>query len=156
MLNRMPDLVQGLPEAEAAALLALGTSAGLRGGEVLFRLGDAAEAIYIIERGCLSLRMPMELAGQARDVGVEERGAGQTVGWSGLIPPHRFTLEAIAVVDSTVLVLPRTVVLRHFESRPAIGWAVTENLASIVGQRLQVIQAMWLREVQRVVQLRYA
>jgi CRP-like cAMP-binding protein len=100
--------------------------------------------------------MPMELAGQARDVGVEERGAGQTVGWSGLIPPHRFTLEAIAVVDSTVLVLPRTVVLRHFESRPAIGWAVTENLASIVGQRLQVIQAMWLREVQRVVQLRYA
>jgi hypothetical protein len=28
------------------------------------------------------------------------------------------------------------------------------NLASVIGQRLQVFQAMWLREMQRVVELR--
>jgi hypothetical protein len=29
-----------------------------------------------------------------------------------------------------------------------------QNVASVVGQRLQVFQAMWLREMQRVVELR--
>jgi CRP/FNR family transcriptional regulator, cyclic AMP receptor protein len=156
MLNRTPDLVQGLSDTDAAGVLALGASVSMNGGDVLFRLGDAAEAIYVIERGSLALRLPMEVGGEARDVVVEERGVGQTVGWSGLIPPHRFTLEAVAVVDSAVLALSRTDLLAHFASNPAIGWAVTRNLASIVGQRLQVTQAMWLREVQRVVQLRYA
>jgi CRP/FNR family transcriptional regulator, cyclic AMP receptor protein len=156
MLNERPELVHGLPPADADAFLALGTRVAVGGGGVLFRLGEAAEVIYVVERGVLALRLPMEIGGESRDVVVEERGPGQTVGWSGLIPPHRFTLEAAALVDSVVIALPRASVVRHFEAHPVIGWAVTQNLASIVGRRLQVIQAMWLREVQRLVQLRYA
>jgi hypothetical protein len=30
------------------------------------------------------------------------------------------------------------------------------NLASVVGQRLQVFQAMWLREMERMIELRCA
>jgi CRP-like cAMP-binding protein len=156
MLHNTPDLVQGLPPAEADGVVALGTRLDVPGGGVLFRLGDAADVIYVIESGCLALRMPMDVGGQAHDVVVEERGAGQTVGWSGLIPPHQFTLEAVALVDSTVVSLTRAALRRHFEAHPAVGWAVTQNLASVVGRRLQVIQAMWLREVQRLVQLRFA
>jgi CRP/FNR family transcriptional regulator, cyclic AMP receptor protein len=156
MLNNTPDLVEGLPSTDAASLLALGSSIEVAGGDTLFRLGDGADAIYVIERGCVALRLPMEVAGHPHDVVVEERGPGQTVGWSGLIPPHRFTLEAVAVVDSVLIALPRAALVRHFEAHPALGWAVTQNLATIVGRRLQVIQAMWLREVQRLVQLRYA
>lgn len=156
MRNNTPDLVQELRPADAEGVLALGTRLEVAGGGVLFRLGDAADVIYVVESGCLALRMPMDVGGEAHDVVVEERGAGQTVGWSGLIPPHRFTLEAVALVDSTVLSLPRAALLRHFEAHPAIGWAVSQNLASVVGRRLQVIQAMWLREVQRLVQMRFA
>jgi CRP/FNR family transcriptional regulator, cyclic AMP receptor protein len=156
MENDRPDLVHGLPPADADAVLGLGARVAVSGGAVLFRLGEAAEALYVVERGALALRLPMEIGGESRDVVVEERGPGQTVGWSGLIPPHRFTLEAVALVDSIVIALPRARIVSHFEAHPDIGWAVTQNLASIVGRRLQVIQAMWLREVQRLVQLRYA
>lgn len=156
MFNTTPDLLQGLANADAERILALGQTVPVAGGDALFRLGDIAEALYLVDRGRIALRLPMEVGGHARDVVIEERGVGQTVGWSALIPPHRFTLEAVALVDSTVIALPRTLLLRHFEANPSIGWAVTQNLASIVGQRLQVIQAMWLREMQRVVQLRYA
>jgi CRP/FNR family transcriptional regulator, cyclic AMP receptor protein len=155
MLNDTPDLVHGLAPEEAARVLSLGARMEVGGGDVLFRLGDGAEAIYVVESGCLALRLPMEVGGHPHDVVVEERGPGQTVGWSGLIPPHRFTLEAVAVVDSVLIALPRAALVRHFEAHPALGWAVTQNLATIVGRRLQVIQAMWLREVQRLVQLRY-
>ncbi len=36
---------------------------------------------------------------------VEERSAGQTVGWSALIPPYRFTLTATAPLETEVIAL---------------------------------------------------
>lgn len=156
MFNATPDLLQGLAPADAEGVLALGVRVPVSGGEPLFRLGEVAERLYLVERGRIALRLPMDVGGRSRDVIVEERGVGQTVGWSALIPPHHFTLEAVALVDSVVVAMAREPLLRHFDANPVIGCAVTRNLASIIGQRLQVIQAMWLREMQRVVQLRYA
>lgn len=80
---------------------------------------------------------------------VEERLPGQMVGWSGLVPPHRFTLNATAPLETELLALPRGALLAHFAAWPAVGYVVNQNLARIVGQRLQVLQAMWLREMQR-------
>ena len=44
----------------------------------------------------------------------------------------------------------------YFSAHPETGRAVAFNLASVIGQRLQIFQAMWLREVQRMVEQRYA
>jgi hypothetical protein len=41
-------------------------------------------------------------------------------------------------------------------AHPDTGYAVSLNLANVVGQRLQLFQAMWLREVQRMVESRCA
>jgi hypothetical protein len=75
------------------------------------------------------------------------------VGWSGLIPPHRFTLKATAQLQTDAIVLEREVLLAHFEKHPEVGYLVTRNVASVTGQRLQIFQAMWLREMQRVIEL---
>jgi CRP-like cAMP-binding protein len=156
MQTGLPDLVNVLEPDAAADILALGRRLTVATGTTLFTLGATADCLYVVEHGRIALRMPMHMGGQEQYVMVEERGPGQSVGWSALIPPHRFTLEAAAVVDSAVLALPRERLLEHFAARPAIGYAVTRNVAALVGQRLQVIQAMWLREVQRLVELRYA
>lgn len=156
MMNAHPELVQGLAPDVAEQILSLGARLSLTHGEALFGLGDAADRLYVVQRGRIALRLPMQLAGRAQDVVVEERGAGQTVGWSALIPPHRFTLEARALVDTDVLALSRDRLEAYFKEHPAVAWAVTQNLAAVVGQRLQVIQAMWLREMQRVIDFRYA
>jgi hypothetical protein len=84
---------------------------------------------------------------------IEERSSGQSLGWSALVPPHRFTLEASAAVDSEVLALPRDALYEHFAVCPAVGCAVMQNVSAVVGHRLHVMQAMWLREVQRVVEI---
>ena len=44
--------------------------------------------------------------------------------------------------------------LDHLAARPDIGYRVALNVAAVIGRRLQVLQAMWLREMQRVVELR--
>ena len=155
MFNATPDLLQGLAPAGAEGVLALGVRIPVSGGESLFRLGDIAESLYVVERGRIALRLPMEVGGRPRDVIIEERGAGQTVGWSALIPPHRFTLKATAPLDSVVLAFPRATLLDYFTAAPAVGYAVMRNVAAVTGHRLQLFQTMWLREMQRTVAINF-
>ncbi len=156
MLNARPDLLHGLAEADAARVLALGKKLVLGNGAELFHMGQNAESLYMILRGHIKLTLPMQVRGQEGNVLVEERTAGQTVGWSALIPPCRFTLTATATVDSEVLALSREGLRALFAAAPEIGCAVSLNLATVVGGRLQVFQAMWVREMQRLVELRCA
>jgi CRP/FNR family transcriptional regulator, cyclic AMP receptor protein len=156
MTNGCPELLAGLTAEETERTLALGLHRSLLSGAELFQLGDPAECLFLIERGRIRLTMPMQLRGREEDVLVEERTAGQTVGWSALIPPYRFTLRATAPVETEVRALSREALRRHFVKYPAVGYAVSLNVAAVVGQRLQLFQAMWLRQTQRVVESLYA
>jgi CRP-like cAMP-binding protein len=150
------DLLKGLSEEEAARFLALGTKTHLAGRQTLFRLGTEADKAYVVLRGRIALTLPIRIRGGEEEVVVEEMQPGETVGWSGLVPPHRFTLNATAAIDSELLGFPRASVLEHFRAHPDVGHTVTRNLAAVIGRRLQVFQTMWLREMQRVVEQRYA
>jgi CRP-like cAMP-binding protein len=141
---------------DAKQTLALGTRITLEAGTELFHLGAQADNLFLIERGRLRLTLPMYVRGRQEDIMVEERTPGQVVGWSALIPPYRFTLTAVAPLETEVIALGREALLAHFAANPSIGYAVTLNLASVVGDRLQLFQAMWLREMQRTVELRCA
>jgi CRP-like cAMP-binding protein len=150
------DLLQGLAEPEAERVLALGKRMVLTSGAELFHLGDTADSIYLVARGRIRLTLPMQVRSREEDVLVEERASGQTVGWSALIPPYRFTLTATAPLETEVIALPREALRAYFAAHSDTGYAVTVNLSSVIGQRLQCFQAMWLREIQRMVELRCA
>ncbi len=125
-------------------------------GAVLFHLGAEADRLFLIQRGRVKLTLPMQVLGRQEDVFVEERSAGQTVGWSALIPPYRFTLKATALLETEVIVLSREALRELFASHPSIGCVVSLNLAAVIGQRLQLFQTMWLREMERMVELHCA
>jgi CRP-like cAMP-binding protein len=150
------DLVKGLGPADAEAVLALGVRRTLAAGAVLFRLGEPAEQLYLITRGRIALTLPMHVLGRNEDILVEERLPGETIGWSALIPPHRFTLKATAPLETEVLSFSRVALLHHFATRPAVGYGVLLNVAAITSHRLQAFQAMWLRQMQHMVELRSA
>jgi CRP-like cAMP-binding protein len=156
MHNGLPDLLKGLSPEDANGVLALGRRLLLSSGSELFRLGQDADALHVIQRGRLKLTLPMQVRGNEQQVLVEERTPGQTVGWSALIPPYRFTMTATAPLETEVVTLSREALLAHFAEHPRVAQAISLNLASVIGQRLQLFQAMWLREMQRAVELRYA
>ena len=155
-MDQLPDLLKGLAPDEAADVMALGTRRQLAGGAVLFDIGADATHLFLVERGLVNLTMPIQVGERREDVKVEERGPGQMLGWSALIPPHRFTLKATAAFDTDIVALPRQALVDHFGAHPSVGHAVIKNLATVIGQRLQVLQAMWLREMQRVIEMRCA
>jgi CRP-like cAMP-binding protein len=146
------ELLKDLTADEAQRILAFGSRLTVPSGASLFQLGDPAERLFLIERGRIRLTLPMQVRGRQEDVVVEERTAGQTVGWSALIPPHKFTLAATAPLETEVIAVPREDLRKHFAAHPAVGYKITLNLAVVIGHRLQLFQAMWLREMQRTVE----
>lgn len=146
------ELLKDLTVDEAQRILAFGSRLTVPSGASLFQLGDPAERLFLIERGRIRLTLPMQVRGRQEDVVVEERTTGQTVGWSALIPPHKFTLAATAPLETEVIALPREDLRKHFAAHPTVGYKITLNLAVVIGHRLQLFQAMWLREMQRTVE----
>ena len=156
MMHGQADLLNGLTPDEAEGTLALGLRQTLSNGQQLFLLGAQADSLYLIQRGRIRLTLPMQVRGREEDILVEERAPGETVGWSALIPPYKFTLTATVPLETEVIALSREALRDHFASHPDIGYQVSLNLAAVIGHRLQQFQAMWLREMQRSVELRYA
>jgi len=152
MAHEQSELLKDLTAEEVERILALGTRIAVPSGTSLFRLGDPAERLFLIERGQIRLTLPMRVRGREEDVVVEERTAGQTVGWSALIPPHKFTLAATAPLETEVIALPREELRKYLAANPTLGYKVTLNLAIVIGHRLQLFQTMWLREMQRTVE----
>jgi CRP/FNR family cyclic AMP-dependent transcriptional regulator len=152
----MTELFAGLSASEVSDLLAFGSRVVLSTGEELFHLGGQADHLYLVQRGRLKLTLPMQVRGRDQNVLVEERIPGQAVGWSALIPPYKFTLTATAPLETEVVALPRCSLQECFAANPRVGYLVSLNLASVIGQRLHLFQTMWLREMQRTVELRCA
>lgn len=150
------ELLQGLSDADAAAVMAMAEPFQVPSGGVLFEMGAEADRLFVVVRGRIDLTLPMRIRDADEDVLLEEKHPGETLGWSAMIPPHRFTLKAKAPMSSELLAFPRKALLAHFEANPAVGLAVTRNVARVIGRRLQVFQTLWIREMQRVVDLRYA
>jgi CRP-like cAMP-binding protein len=150
------ELLRGVEGATLERLLALGRAATVASGTWLFRLGDLAENVYVVLRGRIALTLPIEIRSVQQDVTVDEKGPGDVLGWSALVPPHRATLAARAIIDSELFLFPATVMARALREEPAAGLQVMGNLASVVGRRMHLVQAMWLRELQRTVAARYA
>ena len=155
-MTQCPELLKGLSDEAARQILAIGSRQTVESGAELFRLGTAADRLFVIERGGIRLTLPMQVRGHEESVLVEETGAGQTVGWSALNPPYRFTLSASAALETEVIAFSREALLSHFARNPEIGYLVSMNLASVIAQRLQLFQTMWLREMQRTIDQRCA
>ena len=145
------DLLEGLSAGQVNEVLSLSSPQIHRQGEELFSLGEDADKLFLVVSGKVRLTLPLTVGDRELDVMVGESMSGNMLGWSGLIPPHRFTVRGVATADTELLAFPRPSLLTFFRENPAVGYAVLSNLARIVGQRLQVFQTMWIREMQHVV-----
>jgi CRP-like cAMP-binding protein len=145
------DLLQGLTDEEVRRIASIATSENLSAGEYLFLLGDSADRLYVLVKGKVDLCFPLSVGEALKDVSVEAIEPGQTLGWSALVKPYRFTLSARAAEPTQVVSFARTNLLEFFDSEPRIGYAVLTRLSELVGVRLLKVQALWARGLQRTV-----
>src|SRR4051812_43501242 len=65
-----------------------------KAGEIIFREGEVADRLYLIEQGKVTLEA---LRGASTPLTVQELGADDVLGWSWLFPPYMCHFQARAL-----------------------------------------------------------
>lgn len=131
VLDRSP-----LSALSAGALGLLAGAAGevaVRPGGYLAREGDEADAMYVVCSGRLELRLHQ----RQQDLAVASLGPGDLVGWSWLVPPHRWTFDVFAPEGAELLRLPAQVLLELSETDPSAGRDLAQVMAGVLSRRLR-------------------
>lgn len=102
-------------------------------GETLFRAGDPARNLYILDRGKVMIETDVAHEGSRALMPVEPQ---EVFGWSALLEPHVETATARAVEASEVMVIEARPLLDNLESNNRLGVDLYRTLATVIAARL--------------------
>jgi CRP-like cAMP-binding protein len=124
--------VTGLTDAQVTALASCATPVRFDAGATIFREGQPADACYLLHRGDISLQM------HAPDgpLVVETIYGAQVLGWSWLVPPHRWRFDAVAIDAVDAIRLDAACTRRLLRADPELGAVVSQRLLAVVSDRL--------------------
>ncbi len=106
-------------------------------GHTIARAGDPAREFFLIEVG----KVALEIAAHDRPhLTVLTLGPGEVFGWSWLVAPHLWRVDARAVKPTRVLVVSGTALRRALDAHPTDGYRFLQRLVPILAQRLDATQ----------------
>lgn len=149
------SLFRGLTAEQCQVFVRLARERHVPKDDELFRLGQPAGTLFIVRSGVVCLTMLLSMKDADREVVVEEVQAGETLAWSALIEPCRFTMSARAGTEVELIGFSPREFRMALEAHPDAGLRIVTNLAGVIAKRLQVMHAMWTRELQRTVNLTF-
>jgi len=116
-------------------------------GHVIFRAGEEAKYLYILEEGKVDLAMavPSVPEKEAIKVVIDRVTTGGFFGWSALVKPHFYTMSAICVETVRVVIISGIELMALFESDYRVGYKVLQCLSHVIGTRLRDMEQVVVR-----------
>lgn len=103
-------------------------------GEHLFREGEPADAFYVVRHGRVSLEV-RGAAGPA--VVVDTVHDDDVIGWSWLVPPHRWMFDAVATEQTSAISFDGACLRDKATADPAVGYALLQRVVTVMADRVQ-------------------
>ena len=107
-------------------------------GDFLCREGEAADSFFLIWEGRASLEVHVVRHGGLR---IETVHPGEVLGWSWMVAPHRWRLDARALEPVRAVVLDAPALRKHCDRDHELGFQVLKRLTQVVGHRLSRTRA---------------
>ncbi len=134
----------GLEVAHVQAMAELASEHTFGPGTFLLRRGYAARTLFLLLQGDVSLEI-VEPGADA--IVLETLHEGETVGWSWLFPPHRWSFDARCLSPVRLVQLDADRLRALMARDPALGRDLAVRVGQLVVQRLQLTRAQ-LVEIQ--------
>lgn len=135
-----PELSRLSPD-HLRMLLGLARLVEFGAGERVFREGDLAERLWLVQRGRVLLHTHVPGRG---DLAVQTLGVGDVLGWSWLTAPYRWHFTATALSDTAAHEIEAEALIESSTAEPAFGYAVACALSGALVGRLQATRARLL------------
>lgn len=108
---------------------------------VIFREGETAAEVFVLESGLVSLEM--NVPGRRR-VPVLTLGPGDLLGWSAARGERPMTATAIAINEVRTFRFPATDLLALCEADHEVGYLFYRQLSTALSRRLLATRLQWL------------
>ncbi|HVC82553.1 MAG TPA: cyclic nucleotide-binding domain-containing protein [Chloroflexota bacterium] len=131
----------GLSEHYLRLLVGCAANARFNADQFLLREGQEADRFYLIRSGKVRLEIFTPERGL---IVIQTLGEGDVLGWSWLMPPYRWSLDAQAVELTRAIVLDGLCLRGKCEADHDLGYELHKRFASIVVQRLQATRLQLL------------
>jgi len=105
-----------------------------REGETILREGESADKFYLVLEGKVEININ---TAQHRSITIQTLRGGEILGWSWLIPPHRYRFDAKAVEDTRAIALDGKCLRKKCEENHELGYELLKRLAGVFTQRLE-------------------
>lgn len=132
-----------LPAEAREFLAAHGKARRLKDNEVMFHFGEHASRFYLVVAGHVSVEVA---AIEGPSLQLQDLGPGMVLGWSWLIPPHRWAFQARAKTPVEVVEFDGDAVLEHCEADPAFGYALLKRFSALMSERLHQARQRMIEE----------
>jgi CRP/FNR family cyclic AMP-dependent transcriptional regulator len=119
------------PAAFQARMARIGRWMSMRRGQVIYGVGDDADAIFGLGEGLLDVSIPVD---EQRDVVVHRATAGFWIGDSALLAGSKRSLTLSAAGDGQLFKLPAASVYRNLEKHPE-DWICFYRLSHVNATR---------------------
>ena len=132
---------RGLPIEHVQTLVGCASQARFGAGQFIFHMGDEANRFYLIRHG----RVALELSTAERGaIVIETIGENEALGWSWLLPPYRWNLDARAVEQVLAFSFDAACLRGKFEADHDLGYEMYVRFAPVMAQRLQAARVQVL------------
>lgn len=132
--EQLRKTLSGLTAEQAEKLAELAREVSFAKDEIVFRERDWATRLFLVLEGCVFLRAKFSRG--SATVNFASIGPSEFLGWSAVVPPHRLTAEAMAVMPTKVLAFDGNELLKLCDQDPSLGYVLMRHLLTTVGKRL--------------------
>lgn len=134
-LSRHPFFSE-FSKAHLATIASCANTAVFDAGTFLFREGEPAHAFFAIQRGRVAIA---SLTPHEGPVTVTSVGGGDLLGWSWLVPPHRWHFGARALEETSVVAFNAACVREQLERDHELGFLIMRKFAQVMASRLEAL-----------------
>lgn len=124
----------GLDRSTVELLAGCAVNVHRHAGEYFFHAGEPADTFYAVRSG----RVAIELSSPASGSRVLDTAhEGDVVGWSWLVPPYRWTVDARATAETSAVAFDAICLRAKCDADPATGYALLQRVTQVMLHRLQ-------------------
>ena len=127
------DLLGVLETSELQDIAAIAHEKQFEAGQIIFKPGDKADEIYIVEEGRVSIEIEV---GSSERIGVYVLGPGEFFGYPALLSSRAYTTFGVCLERTKLIAIPGEKLLSLLEKDPAKGCKVLRRLAELIAKKL--------------------
>lgn len=104
-----------------------------RTGSYLYRQGESADKFYLLREGLVTLEA--YVPGRP-PIAIESVEAGEIIGWSWLVPPYKWSVDARASGTARVISVDGACLRRKMEADRVLGYEIYKRFLPVMARRI--------------------